>query len=220
MDTGLQTAVASNREVQRLFRGEPNPRNPAGTDLRRAAERALRIVSGRLRPVAELRNGDKSASRSARTPWCGCCSTCSSTPRRPSPRGRRSRACGSSCAGWAIGPSVTSPTTGRAFPPTSSPISSSHSPPPSRPGRGPGWDWRSRVSWCAGRGRAAAAGHGRRWHHLSPHLAGGGRGADLGRRLRWTRPTSSPRRCAIPPPGTSGEPESDRRREAGLRQRS
>lgn len=59
LDLGLQTAVASNREIQRICRGEPTGINPAGTDLRRAAERALRLVSGRLRPLAELRNGDK-----------------------------------------------------------------------------------------------------------------------------------------------------------------
>jgi signal transduction histidine kinase len=59
MDTGLQAAVAGNREVQRIYRGEPSGGHPAGTDLRRAAERALRILGGRLRPVAELRNGDK-----------------------------------------------------------------------------------------------------------------------------------------------------------------
>jgi C4-dicarboxylate-specific signal transduction histidine kinase len=59
IDTGLQTAVASNREVQRMYRGEQSVTSPAGTDLRRAAERALRLVSGRLRPLAELRNGDK-----------------------------------------------------------------------------------------------------------------------------------------------------------------
>jgi signal transduction histidine kinase len=58
-DTGMQMAVANSRELLRLYRGEPRPINPAGTDLRRAAERALRLVGGRLRPVAELRNGDQ-----------------------------------------------------------------------------------------------------------------------------------------------------------------
>ena len=59
IDTGLQAAVTTNREIQRLYRGEPTGIHPGGTDLRRAAERALRLVSGRLRPLAELRNGEK-----------------------------------------------------------------------------------------------------------------------------------------------------------------
>jgi two-component system, NtrC family, sensor kinase len=58
VDTGLQAAVASNREVQRMYRGDLIGAHPVAADLRRAAERALRLVSGRLRPVAELRNGD------------------------------------------------------------------------------------------------------------------------------------------------------------------
>jgi two-component system, NtrC family, sensor kinase len=59
IDAGLQVAVNTNREVQRLYRGEAVGMSAGGTDLRRAAERALRLVSGRLRPLAELRNGDK-----------------------------------------------------------------------------------------------------------------------------------------------------------------
>jgi signal transduction histidine kinase len=59
VDTGLQMAVANSRDLQRLYRGEHRTPGPTGTDLRRAAERALRLVGGRLRPVAELRNGDQ-----------------------------------------------------------------------------------------------------------------------------------------------------------------
>jgi signal transduction histidine kinase len=59
IDTGLQTAVVGNREVQRMYRGQQTGTNPLGTDLRRTAERALRLVGRRLRPLAELRNGDK-----------------------------------------------------------------------------------------------------------------------------------------------------------------
>jgi signal transduction histidine kinase len=59
VDTGLQMAVANSRDLQRLYRGEQRTPDPAGTDLRRSAERALRLVGARLRPVAELRNGDQ-----------------------------------------------------------------------------------------------------------------------------------------------------------------
>jgi signal transduction histidine kinase len=59
VDTGLQMAVSNSRDLLRLYRGEKRPPAPHGTDLRRAAERALRLVGGRLRPVAELRNGDQ-----------------------------------------------------------------------------------------------------------------------------------------------------------------
>jgi signal transduction histidine kinase len=59
VDTGLQAAILTSRDLQRLYRGEVRSPGPAGTDLRRSAERALRLVAGRLRPVAELRNGDQ-----------------------------------------------------------------------------------------------------------------------------------------------------------------
>jgi two-component system NtrC family sensor kinase len=59
VDAGLQTAVSNSRELQRLYRGERSPASPTGTDLRRSAERALRLVGGRLRPLAEVRNGDE-----------------------------------------------------------------------------------------------------------------------------------------------------------------
>jgi signal transduction histidine kinase len=59
VDTGLQMSVANSRDLQRLYRGEQRLASPAGTDLRRSAERALRLLGGRLRPVAELRNGDQ-----------------------------------------------------------------------------------------------------------------------------------------------------------------
>jgi two-component system NtrC family sensor kinase len=59
VDGGLQMAVSHTRDLLRLYRGETRGPGPAGTDLRRSAERALRLVGGRLRPVAELRNGDQ-----------------------------------------------------------------------------------------------------------------------------------------------------------------
>jgi two-component system NtrC family sensor kinase len=59
VDTGMQMSVSNSRDLLRLHRGEPRPANPAGTDLRRSAERALRLAGARLRPVAELRNGDQ-----------------------------------------------------------------------------------------------------------------------------------------------------------------
>jgi len=58
-DAGMQMAVANSRELLRLYRGEQRPVTPEGTDLRRSAERALRLVGGRLRPLAEVRNGDQ-----------------------------------------------------------------------------------------------------------------------------------------------------------------
>jgi signal transduction histidine kinase len=58
LDEGLQAAVMNGREVQRLYRGEERIANPAGADLRRAAERVLRLVGSRVRPVTELRDGE------------------------------------------------------------------------------------------------------------------------------------------------------------------
>jgi signal transduction histidine kinase len=59
VDVGLRTAVAHSRDLQRLYRGEQRTPDPGGADLRRSAQRALALVGGRLRPVAELRNGDQ-----------------------------------------------------------------------------------------------------------------------------------------------------------------
>lgn len=56
VDAGMHSAVVNNRELQRLHRGESAP--PRGADLRHAARRALRLVGGRLRPVAELHDGE------------------------------------------------------------------------------------------------------------------------------------------------------------------
>jgi two-component system NtrC family sensor kinase len=58
IDASVQASVTSNREVQRLYRCESQPVNPLGADLRRASRRALQLLGGRLRPVAELRDGD------------------------------------------------------------------------------------------------------------------------------------------------------------------
>jgi two-component system NtrC family sensor kinase len=58
VDGGMQAAVLNNRELQRIHRGETTPVRPEGADLRRAAQRALRLVGSRLRPVAQLHDGD------------------------------------------------------------------------------------------------------------------------------------------------------------------
>jgi hypothetical protein len=74
-----------------------------------------------------------------------CGSTCSATPATPCPRAGPSR-----CApGWTPWPRA-SPcgwrTPARAYPPGSSPASSTPSSPPSRSAKAPAWDWRCRSA--------------------------------------------------------------------------
>jgi C4-dicarboxylate-specific signal transduction histidine kinase len=58
VDAGMQIAVVNNRELQRLYRGEQRPPQSTGADLRRAAQRALRLVGNRLRSIAQLHDGE------------------------------------------------------------------------------------------------------------------------------------------------------------------
>jgi signal transduction histidine kinase len=54
----LQAAVCQVREVQGLYRHEPRPRTTEGADLAEAARRALDLLGGRVRVVAQLRSSE------------------------------------------------------------------------------------------------------------------------------------------------------------------
>jgi signal transduction histidine kinase len=54
----LQTAVSQTREMQRLYRNDSRSRLPEGFDLVEAAKRALNLLGGRVRVLAQLRSTD------------------------------------------------------------------------------------------------------------------------------------------------------------------